>query len=188
LYQPPVGLLQNTFNDVTNYLGPPTVGDFDGSGQPEIAVMMYTHRSNVAQTFQDHDGRSLYVFKLDGTEVWHKDLSPGPSDSAVYNSTPTAFDFDGDGDEELVVQDQQYLYILDGRTGATRFQFALNNSPLGTKFPAVADVGNDGSAEIVATATAFEFYEPSGASAKPGIYVIGDANDNWGHARRSWNQ
>jgi RHS repeat-associated protein len=188
LYQPPVGLFQNTFNAVGQILGPPTVGDFDGDGKPEIALVVERDRlGGGGETFQDHSGRSLYVFKLDGTEVWHKDLSPG---YRVENgSTATAFDFDGDGDLELVVQDQQYLYILDGRTGAVRFQFAINNAlPDPPMFPAIADVDNDGAAEIVATASQFEFFEPSGAPSTPGIYVFGDANDNWGHARRSWNQ
>src|SRR5262249_17888268 len=74
-------------------------------------------------------------------------------------------------------------------TGATRFQFALNNAtPFPPMFPAIADVDNDGAAEIVVKASQFEFFEPSGAPSTPGIFAFGDANDNWGHARRSWNQ
>src|SRR5262249_47023898 len=79
LYQPPVGLLQNTFNSVGQLVGPPTLGDFDGDGRPELALVVNKLLTNFGsfQTFDKHSGTSLYVFELDGTEVWHKDLSPG---------------------------------------------------------------------------------------------------------------
>src|SRR5439155_12481986 len=104
-------------------------------------------------TFDDPLRDILYVFKTDGTEVWHKDLTPGNLNT--FYPPPAAFDFDGDGAAELVTQDMQYLYVLDGRTGATRFQFAINNNflLLPTESPTIADVDNDGGAEIVAFAS-----------------------------------
>jgi hypothetical protein len=184
LYQPPVGLFQDVLNTVNYIVGPPTVADFDGDGRPEIAFVALS-LPYVQDSFQHHIVSSLYVVRLDGTEVWHKDLTP----SSAFPTTPTAFDFDGAGDAELVVQDHEYLDILDGRTGATRFQLAIDNNAEGSlfasTFPAIADVDNSGAAEIVATSTN---PRPDGSAPRPGIYVLGDANDNWGHACRSWNQ
>jgi RHS repeat-associated protein len=165
------------------------VADFDGDGRPEIAITVRKHSNSFgigdAGTFQDPTLTSLYVFRTDGTEVWHKDLTPGNGNT--YNPPPAAFDFDGDGAAELVTQDMQYLYILDGRTGATRSQIAINNQQdlLLGEVPAIADVDNDGRAEIVAFASpAF----PAGSPQRQGIVVVGDANGNWEHSRRSWNQ
>jgi hypothetical protein len=185
LFAPPVPLLQNGAGNTPRFdLGPPTVADFDGDGKPDIAITAQRHPTT--QTFADPFRNILYVFHTDGTELWHKDLTPG--DINTYYPAPVAFDFDGDGVPELVTQDMQYLYILDGRTGATRFQIAINNqfTLIPGESPVIADVDNDGSAEIVA-------FEGGGFSAgsspqRQGLLVLGDANANWGNARRSWNQ
>src|SRR5262249_18854866 len=142
-------------NKPFHVVGPPTVADFDGDGKPEIAVTVSRSPTGTGQSgiFDDPYRTILYVFRPDGAEVWHKDLTPESGIS--YYPPPAAFDFDGDGAAELVTQDYQYLYVRDGRTGATRFQFAVGNSFLGVgQYPVVADVDNDGHAEIVAFASA----------------------------------
>ncbi|HEY1378032.1 MAG TPA: PKD domain-containing protein, partial [Gemmataceae bacterium] len=169
------------------YAGPPTVADFDGDGRPEVAVPVTNNvYASAAGSFADPERVTLYVLGADGAEVWHKGLTPTGAGNP-YIPPPTAFDFDGDGAVELVVQDQQYLYVLDGRTGATRFQFAVGNEAnvITSMAPVVADVDNDGAAEVVTFAT-----QSFGVGSPPrqGIVVIGDANDNWVHARRNWNQ
>lgn len=176
LFAPPVGLLQqiNPNSSQNHFIGPPT----------EIAIAVNRVPGSI-QTFADPPRIILYVFETDGTEVWHKDLSPNfHSDRA---SLPSAFDFDGDGDAEVVYQDSEYLYILNGQDGATRFQLAIT-SPAGvhpTMIPVIADLDNDGGAEIVTVASQSFLV---GAPPRQGIVVIGDANDNWVHARRIWNQ
>jgi RHS repeat-associated protein len=185
LFDPPVALLENGVNNIPfQVVGPPTVADFDGDGRPEIAVAV---QRTTFLGFDDPTREVLYVFRTDGTEVWHKDLTPGTYPQ--WDPPPAAFDFDGDGAAELVVQDIQYLYVLDGRTGATRFQLAVNNnygaSPTTSDYPVIADVDNDGHAEIVAFESGGFL---AGASPRQGIVVLGDANGNWEHARRSWNQ
>ena len=48
----------------------------------------------------------------------------------------------------------------------------------GFRYPSVADVDNDGSAEILV----------AGESSVPTLRVFGDATDGWASARRVWNQ
>lgn len=186
LYQPPVPLAQDVFNQLVNYSGPPTVADFDGDGRPEIAFTLHRGSQVSPNNIADPRRDILYVIETNGTEVWHKDLTP-TGNANQFVPPPAAFDFDGDGSVELVVQDRQYLYILDGHTGATRWQTAIGNEStmLTGLQPIVADTGNFGGARIMAYATqSFGV----GSQSRQGIIAIGDANDNWIHARRDWHQ
>src|SRR5439155_17528452 len=115
---------------------------------PEIALTV--RRYPALPAFADPQRNMLYVMETDGTELSHKALTPaGISPNGA--SLPTAFDFDGDGDAELVYQDSQYLYILSGRDGTTLFQVAITSQDnWASMYPVVADVDNDGGAETIA--------------------------------------
>src|SRR5262249_36890665 len=160
------------------------VADFDGDGQPEIAVAVYHQVLSQPVSAADPSRFVLHVYELDGTERWHRDLAP--TGGAIRAPAPAAFDFDADGFPELVYQDAHHLYVLDGRDGSTRFRMGISSFATGLEInPVIADVDNDGGAEIV---TYLSQYFATGAEPRSGILVIGDANDNWTHARRAWNQ
>jgi hypothetical protein len=53
-----------------------------------------------------------------------------------------------------------------------------------TEYPVVADIDNDGSAEIVVVSNA----HPSVPTPSPTVQVIKDKQDRWVQARRIWNQ
>jgi hypothetical protein len=89
----------------------------------------------------------------------------------------TAFDFLGDGVAEAMYADEQNFRIYDGLTGAE--QLAIPRaSPTISEYPTVADIDNDGSAEILVVST----------SGQPALQAIKDADDRWIQARRIWNQ
>jgi hypothetical protein len=90
----------------------------------------------------------------------------------------TAFDFLGDGVAEAMYTDEQRLYIFDGM-GQVLLQVD-RYSATGTEYPVVADIDNDGSAEIVITSQAQQ--------GQPVIQAIRDVEDRWIQARRIWNQ
>ena len=89
----------------------------------------------------------------------------------------TAFDFLGDGVAEAMYADEQNFRIYDGQTGEVLLTQA-RFSPTISEYPTVADIDNDGSAEILVVSTGTE----------PALQAFRDAEDRWIQARRIWNQ
>jgi hypothetical protein len=110
------------------------------------------------------------------------------SDDSSSNVTGSSvFDFNGDGAAEVVYNDECYFRIYDGSTGSV-YQRLESQSPTRIEYPVVADVDNDGNAEIVFAASNARS-EGCPASVKVnGLRVIGDPSDGWVAARRIWNQ
>ncbi|HEX7184807.1 MAG TPA: Calx-beta domain-containing protein [Thermoanaerobaculia bacterium] len=149
--------------------GPPTVADFDADGEPEIGV--------ASSDF-------YVVFETDGTVKWQRstqDFSSGMTGSTV-------FDFDGDGRFEVVYRDEVYLRVYRGEDGTVLFEYPVPSTTLNEQ-PTVADVDNDGNAEILVTADHGDSDSgvPGNAN-NAGLRVFGDANDNWVGTRAIWNQ
>jgi hypothetical protein len=84
------------------------------------------------------------------------------------------FDFDNDGQVEIVLQDSSDLYILNAATGEILFT-TPNGSATWIEYPSIADVDNDGHADIVS---------PNYA----GVRVFQHAKNNWAPTRGIWNQ
>src|SRR5262249_49097568 len=122
--------------------GAPTIADFDADGRPEIGVA---------------NGARYSVFDIGCSEPAPDEpdcMGDGirwsnPTDDSSSGATGSAvFDFDGDGAAEVVYNDQSMFRIYDGRTGVLDFS-RPNSSRTRTEYPVIADVDNDGSAEIV---------------------------------------
>ncbi len=143
--------------------GPPTIADFDGDGEPEVGVA----------------GQAYYsVYDTDGAVLWSNEVSD-------YSSSITGssvFDFEGDGDAEVVYADEHTLWIFEGSTGAILMEQEGHASGTLLEYPLIADVDADGSTEIV---IASNDYAREGWH---GITVIGDADNSWAPARTVWNQ
>lgn len=178
--------------------GAPNVDDFDGDGFPEIGsafqssyIMMDLQEATDscpewAHPFVDskeglqgnppRTGKCLHNSWRRKTE----DASSGVTGSSV-------FDFNGDGSAEVVYNDECYFRVYDGATGEVLFK---ENSPSRTliEYPVVADVDNDGNAEIVFGASNESGNCSEGNDFNNGLEVWGDANDMWVSARRIWNQ
>jgi hypothetical protein len=160
-------------NCARNEGGPPTVADFDGDGQPEVGVA----------------GADYYV--VADLECLATPLPPQCSDPGIRWKVPNAdcssrvtgssvFDFDGDGKAEVIYNDEDFFRIFDGTTGTVLTQIA-NQSHTRLEMPVIADVDNDGNAEIV-------FVENASGGTTQGIRVYADASDSWVPTRRIWNQ
>jgi hypothetical protein len=139
--------------------GPATIADFDGDGWPEFTVA---------------DKSRFTLYEVDGTQVWSiatTEWSSGATASSV-------FDFDGDGAAEVVYGDQLAMYVLDGSSGGILLADPSHTSGTVHEYPVIADVDGDGNAEILVT----------NSEAESGLYLVGEADDNWVSARMLWNQ
>jgi hypothetical protein len=94
----------------------------------------------------------------------------------------TAFDFDGDAVAEAMYADEDSLYVFDGM-GQSLLTVPRSSGTI-VEYPMVADVDNDGSAEIVVVSNkSFKNMQTA-----PAIQVVRDVEDRWIQARRIWNQ
>ena len=149
------------FPGFTTWVRPATIHDFDGDGVPEYAL-------SSASTYSVYEG--------DGSILWSAVVS---DESGI--AAGTAFDFLGDGIAEAMYADERNLFIFDG-TGSPLFQIPRESGTL-SEYPVVADIDNDGSAEIVVVTN-----EYIGAMTSPTVQAIRDVDDRWIQARRIWNQ
>ncbi len=145
----------------TTWVRPATIHDFDGDGVSEFAVS---------------SANNYTVYEPDAAIVWNAPISDLSGIAAG-----TAFDFLGDGLAEAMYADEQFMYVFD-EAGAPLLQIPRTSGTL-SEYPVVADVDNDGSAEIVVVSNSY-----LGNPASPTVQVIRDVEDRWIQARRIWNQ
>ncbi|MDW8247356.1 MAG: VCBS repeat-containing protein, partial [Sandaracinaceae bacterium] len=124
--------------------GPPTVGDFDGDGRPEIATA-----AAVSYTVFDLD--CVPATRVGECRSGRSDgiLWTQPAQDQSSNVTGSSiFDFEGDGKAEAVYGDECFLRVYDGATGQVLFSQA-RSSCTWYENPVIADVDGDFNAEIV---------------------------------------
>ena len=107
--------------------GRASVADFDGDGINELAIV---------------SRHVLNLYESDLSLKWQRNVN----DKSSLTSA-TAFDFEGDGNVEVIYRDEDYLRILDGVTGFTKDSLACGSGTR-VEMPVIADVDADGQAEI----------------------------------------
>ena len=179
--------------------GPPTSADFDGDGKPEIGVAMATFYSVMKPKYAATPKTIDVLWKTP-----NHDLSSSVTGSSV-------FDFEGDGRAEVIYNDECFLWVFDGATGAVRFT-ALTTSFTATEASLVADVDGDGRSEIVMVSNGADpsaagwkcdtapwntpdpatgrpaWKPPTGAPAYRGITLWGDKANAWVGTRTLWSE
>jgi len=166
--------------------GPPTVADFDGDGQVEVAAAGYV-------------GYALFDLECAVTPLPAHCHSPGfrwlkvTQDKSSGCTGSSVFDFNGDGKAEVVYRDECWLRVYDGSTGKVRFAHSVTS---GTKMelPVVVDINSDGHANIVVSSDDYtscakepELNLKHGGSTQ-GIFVFQDPKNLWMSSRSIWNQ
>jgi hypothetical protein len=141
-----------------NILSTPAVADLDGDGMPEIVVA---------------GGNTLWTMNHDGSVLWS---APVTDESGATGAS--IFDFEGDGQPEVVYIDELEMAVYDGLTGALKFYSSEHASATMFDYPVIADVDGDDQAEIVVCHNGY----------KSSISIYGDKNKSWAPARKVWNQ
>jgi hypothetical protein len=166
--------------------GPATIANFDTDAEPEIAL---------AGAF------GYVVFEADGTRKWFATTR----DDTSRNTGSSVFDFDGDGVAEAVYNDEHWLRVYNGATGKVRY-CQCNTSATLWEYPVIADVDNDGHAEIVVSSNDFssvigncskadaldectkDLVKNGSLPATHGVRVYASPKRDWVGTRRIWNQ
>ncbi|MFH1844405.1 MAG: C25 family cysteine peptidase [bacterium] len=128
---------------------PPSVGDVDGDGSPEVVVNTL-------------DGRT-WVWHADGTELMDGDNDASTDGVFIFRtdwgqewgtSGPSLFDLDGDGAKEIIfgskyqVADNYLFAYKYDQSQAPGFPYFAGNGSI-TCSPTIADLNDDGTWEII---------------------------------------
>jgi len=141
-----------------NIVSTPAVGDLDGDGMPEIIVA---------------GGNTLWCLEHDGTTKWTAAVT---DESGATGAS--IFDFEGDGQPEVVYIDEQQMVAYEGATGAVKFQTNEHASNTMFDYPVVADIDGDEHAEILVCHMGFS----------SALTAYKDSQERWARARSTWNQ
>ncbi|PCC66501.1 hypothetical protein SAMN02745121_00770 [Nannocystis exedens] len=147
---------QNPSGDAS-WWRPAAIHDVDGDGAAEILVSSNQHYN---------------IYRPDLTLLWTASVQDNSGFAAG-----TAFDFLGAGYAQAMYADEQFLFVY-GEGGAVLLS-SPRSSWTQAENPVVADVDDDGSAEIVVV---------SNGGLQPAVQVVRDVEDRWIQARRIWNQ
>jgi len=137
----------------------PTLADFDGDGDADIAVA---------------DGEMMHVLYGTGGYIWNAPVTDSTCCAGI-----SAFDFEGDRIYELILNDNGNVYVYRGSDGTQIFR-ADRINPTAFEMPVVADIDNDSKAELLVA-----LFGPRGAG---GITAYSNVGDNWVGAPRIFNQ
>jgi len=143
----------------------PAVHDFNGDGIDELAL-------------PDCDSKRVTIYQLQDDALlprWSADNVVG----AVGTSSVAAFDFHGTGAGDLLYADTQASALYAGSNGRMIFEGVRLGLPI-VGSPVVADVDNDGAAELLLPA-----YETGSGAI---LTVVAGPKEAWMGARRIWNQ
>ena len=176
--------------------GPPTIADFDGDGRREIAIAGGS-RYTVFDLDCDTDALSAPGCARGDATLPRGVLWSRPSQDRSSNVTGSSvFDFDADGQAEVVYGDECFVRIYRGTDGEVLFSSSAS-SGTGYEFPVIADVDGDFNSEIVFALTSGvpcpetdPIYTRGTATFErgTGIRVLRDVMDRWAASRPIWNQ
>jgi len=159
---------------------PATIANLDGSGGPEIGVVGTCQLSS-PNPDGETDGECFYGFDVNEsnfaiTRLWREEIY-----DTTLGAGNTSFDFEGDGPFEMLQNDERWVNIYSG-LAHTLIYHAERISVTGWELPVVADVNNDGHAEIVVKQDSHLI------PVDKGILVYGNIDNDWVATRRIWNQ
>ena len=155
-----------------------------------------TDPDHACQNDSDCDTNAFCNTSINRCVCYHNGWKRDSDDDSSRMTSSSVFDFNGDGAAEVVYNDECEFRVYDGVSGHVWYA-EVSRSRTGIENPVVADVDNDGNAEVVTgmnTAVNDRCDDdpvvnghrvPIGPN---GIRVWGDPTDTWVSSRRIWNQ
>ena len=159
----------------TSFIGKsiPLISDWDNDGLIEILIDCCYESTN-----------GLRAYRFNPTANSFNYLWSLPIDEDSYSNTATVFDFNADDRNELLFTDNSNLYIYDVTAVPPILLSQIDCGQITIMHvPIVADVDNDGSAEIIATGKAGGYMQ-----ANTMLKVFKSSTEPWRPARKVWNQ
>jgi hypothetical protein len=151
----------------------PLIADFDNDGFVELLIDCCHENDKGLRAYRFNPATNGFSF------LWSL-----PIDEDSYSNTATLFDFNADGKNELIYTDNSYMRIYDLNTTPPTELSMINCGEISImQVPIVADVDNDGSAEIVVTGKADGYMQ-----ANTMLKVFKSSTEPWRNARKVWNQ
>lgn len=160
-----------------------------------------TGRINLSDT--DGDGKlnvnfiagdKLHSLKIDEADMllsnWTNARTINTSRTGLI--TCTVYDFENDGDMEIVYRDSQELAVVDGQTGATKIWSSVCQSHTFTEGPIIVDANGDGATDICVPC--YRNSNPFTISGGLSVQAFGEvrlfftSRNEWLPTRKVWNQ
>jgi len=149
-------------------IGPPFIGDIDGSGTPAIGITRSLR---------------LITYKYNGTDELEEFWSINTNDHSGTTGM-TMFDFNQDGVMEIVYRDETTLRIINGSVNPPEDLAVFSCfSGTGIEHPVVANIDNSGSSKIVVGCGTF-----IGQEGKMAVFSSPADQQPWAPSRGIWNQ
>jgi len=150
----------------------PLIADVDNDGELEIVIQCKMSSTSI----------TVRCYKYDPTAMTFSYLWGYTPSEDSYSNTPTLFDFNQDGINEILISDQSRIRILDGRNGSIKATLNFGQVTI-MQYPVIADVDGDGSADIIAVGILNGTHEYTGH-----LNIFKSSTTPWAPARKVWNQ
>ena len=154
------------------------LGDANGDGKTDLTFMA---------------GNQLFCMTTDAADnivpLWATPRVVNDSRSGVL--TVSIYDFDNDGNPEMVYRDSQELVVIDGATGQNKIWSAVCQSHTYTEGVVIADVNGDGATDICVTCNrnnSFDINADIQQQALGEIRLFFTNGNEWLPTRKVWNQ
>ena len=148
----------------------PLIADIDNDNNIEVVIQSRVS-GNKVQAYKFNRNTNTF------TMMWDKAV-----DEDSYSNGATTFDFNNDGEMEVLISDQSTIKILEGSTGTQLTQLTFGECTV-MQYPVIADVDADGSAEIAICGQFGAGHTNSGH-----LVVFCSSTVPWASARKVWNQ